>query len=450
MGAYRYLSDFRDLLKVLKKAEPAGKSKKSRRKNQARLDDKKKHLKVLMKYLETDYERVKSSLDPMLKNGLITFDLLWALWKPDTLAYCSTYGNLDMPRVFKVESAERHSTMHKGEFYYLDGKYLEFDGKRFGYGHIFEEIPEFKGARKITSLPCYPLSYCANEEEVRERLIIRGQKFVDLSGMHYKAYNGMAFMKRKKAIIRFNITNSRIMIDPASFRRINPNYYVSQVRSRDTDPFAEDDSSDDEPMKYGETSSEEEGGGKLMTRAVRDLSGNIRFVHMQRNHPNEKNNNENKQALTALPQEASAKKSDANADKPEDDTVYGEGQQKEGDGVEPQKKEGRTPADTAVAKQSDEDNLADIKAQLTATDYLLASPVVLGFSFSEKQWLEFSVESVVDIKWNDKAWDSLVLEAETKRLIRALVESRKYNPATTIDDVIQGKGKGLVGKCRTA
>ncbi len=51
----------------------------------------------------------------MLENGLITFDLIWALWKPNTLAFTSTYGSPDQPRVFKVEMAEKHFSIMKGE-----------------------------------------------------------------------------------------------------------------------------------------------------------------------------------------------------------------------------------------------------------------------------------------------------------------------------------------------
>ncbi len=58
----------------------------------------------------------------MLENGLITFDLLWALWKPNTLAFTSTYGCHDQPRVFKVEMAEKHYSIIKGEYYYIEGK----------------------------------------------------------------------------------------------------------------------------------------------------------------------------------------------------------------------------------------------------------------------------------------------------------------------------------------
>ena len=80
----------------------------------------------------------------------------------------------------------------------------------------------------------------------------------------------------------------------------------------------------------------------------------------------------------------------------------------------------------------------------TDEEYLIASPVVLGFAFAEKLWLEFTVSGVKDIVWNEGAYDSLVLEDNTKAIVKALVESHKYHPAESIDDVIQGKGKGLV------
>jgi hypothetical protein len=89
----------------------------------------------------------------------------------------------------------------------------------------------------------------------------------------------------------------------------------------------------------------------------------------------------------------------------------------------------------------------------------------LGFAFAEKLWLEFTVSGVKEIQWNETAYESLVLEPKTKDIVKvcskkrihnlyrnlltlsqALVESHKYHAAESIDDVIQGKGKGLVGK----
>lgn len=143
----RYLEDLRKHVRFLKKeiASPSGSTKDERKKEAKRLTEKRQHLKVLVRYLDKDYNDVKTSLDPMLEHGLITFDLLWALWKPNTLAYTTTYGSHDEPRVFKVETAEKHYHLTKGNFYYIDGKYFENDGKQFGYGRMMEEIPEFRG-----------------------------------------------------------------------------------------------------------------------------------------------------------------------------------------------------------------------------------------------------------------------------------------------------------------
>lgn len=69
-----------------------------------------------------DLTNKKCSLYPLLDSGLITYDLCWALWKPNTLAYTTTYGSHDEPRVFKVEVAEKHFALMKGDFYYIEGK----------------------------------------------------------------------------------------------------------------------------------------------------------------------------------------------------------------------------------------------------------------------------------------------------------------------------------------
>lgn len=371
-----------------------------------RLENKRRHLKVLIRYLDIDFAKVKESLYPMLKNGLITFDLLWALWKPGTLVYTTTYGSTHLPRVFKVESADRQATMMKGEYYFVDGKYFEYDGKKFGYGMIGEEIAEFSGARKITSLDCYPLRYYKNDDQLREELIARGKKFVSLCGVHYKAYTGMAYMKRRKAIIKFNIQNSRVMVDPAIFRRTNPNYHVSLVRSRDHDDMSDYEESDNSSARCCDSSDSSEIGikAKYVMRIVKDKDGKPHMIHVPKDQAD---HSDNTKELSTIP--------DCK------DTPEGTSQ---GDGA--------YDAETAL--------------EISDDDYMMASPLVLGFAFSEKQWLEFEVANVDEIKWNEGAWESLVLPASSKDLIKALVESRKFNAANTIDDVIQGKGKGLVSK----
>lgn len=142
---FLYLKDLRKYARGLKKqvSHPSGSNKQERKKEAKRLEEKRQHLRILIKYIDKDYDHVKKSLYPMLEHGLITFDLLWALWKPDTLVYTTTYGSQDEPRIFKVDTAEKHYNISKGEFFYVEGKYFEYDGKQFGYGRISEGKYQF-------------------------------------------------------------------------------------------------------------------------------------------------------------------------------------------------------------------------------------------------------------------------------------------------------------------
>ncbi|KAJ4159103.1 uncharacterized protein LMH87_008019 [Akanthomyces muscarius] len=405
---FLYMDDLRAHYKHLKNTKPTGDSKRERSKNAKKLDLKIMHLKVLLKYLRKDYAEIKRQVDSLLRNGLITFELLWALWKPKSLVYTTTYGNDDEPRVFRVESVERHANMQKGEFYHIDGKYFEYDGKNFGYGSMAEEIGSFRGARKITSLPCYPLKFHRDEADVRKKLIERGKKFVELRGVHYKSYSGMAYLKSKKhGIIKFNVQQSRMMVDTKTFRRINPNYLLSPLGHAANGSLPPSGISDDEDdSDYNSCASDaynsDNGQLEVLTSVYKDGS------------------EETKGSSTAKggSSDSCGKNTPASS------------------GIDT---DGRGKGDKTSESSADE-----LPRALTDEDYILASPVVLGFAFAEKQWLEFKVSNVNEVKWNDQAWDSLVLEPETKDLIKALVTSRRSNASKTIDDVIQGKGKGLV------
>ena len=51
----------------------------------------------------------------------------------------------------------------------------------------------------------------------------------------------------------------------------------------------------------------------------------------------------------------------------------------------------------------------------------------------------FSVDGIEDLKWNEGAFESLVLPDDYKRLITAFVESQMNNKSS-FDDIIEGKG----------
>ena len=62
-------------------------------------------LKVLIKYTDHDYRDTSRKLKGLLKEGKITFPLLWALFKPNEIVYAPTYDAANVPRAFKVDTA---------------------------------------------------------------------------------------------------------------------------------------------------------------------------------------------------------------------------------------------------------------------------------------------------------------------------------------------------------
>ncbi|KKA23716.1 AAA family ATPase [Rasamsonia emersonii CBS 393.64] len=394
---FLYLEETRAYMKELKKLASTEKKKRARK----LAATKAAHLKVLVKYLDTDYAETKKTLYPLLESNMITFDLLWALFKPNTIAYTSTYGNADEPRAFKIEYVSKESSFMKGQWYVIEGRYLEYDGKSFGMGTMAAEVESFKGARKITSLACYPLKYHREADELRAKLIERGKKFVALRGMNYRFHKGMAFFKKKRSIIKVNI-NGRVMIDPALHRRINPNYPISTVRPKDPDIL--NSSSDEDDSDVGGCC----GGG---SDSGTDR-GNLSHGESERTRPRYK--------------VVRDKKGKAHVVEIEVDDNGNEIQKEDIDKIDSDAKD-----DVSEPEFSEE-------------ELLIASPVVLGFAFSEKLWLEFTVSGITEIEWNEGAFDSLVLPDNQKSIVRALVESHTFHAAQNIDDVIQGKGKGLV------
>src|SRR5882757_9762250 len=56
--------------------------------------------------------------------------------------------------------------------------------------------------------------------------------------------------------------------------------------------------------------------------------------------------------------------------------------------------------------------------------------------------VEFNVEKIRDIEWNEDAFNNLVLPHDHKYLLQSLVEA--HHKEIDFDDFIKGKGHGLV------
>ena len=56
--------------------------------------------------------------------------------------------------------------------------------------------------------------------------------------------------------------------------------------------------------------------------------------------------------------------------------------------------------------------------------------------------MEFNVERVQDVEWNEEAFANLVIPSGRKSLLQSLVEA--HHKQLGFDDFIKGKGQGLV------
>lgn len=86
------------------------------------------------------------------------------------------------------------------------------------------------------------------------------------------------------------------------------------------------------------------------------------------------------------------------------------------------------------------------KNKLTDEQIMTVNTVLLGFSLGDKIWGAFAVSQTHDVAWNEEIFKSLVLEVDQRDLVHDLVQAHQSNGNEQVfDDVVRGKGKGLVG-----
>jgi hypothetical protein len=81
---------------------------------------------------------------------------------------------------------------------------------------------------------------------------------------------------------------------------------------------------------------------------------------------------------------------------------------------------------------------------LTEDQYRICHNTVAGFALSEKKWGFFDIDLVKKINFDkDTFKSSLILNEEYKNMILSLVQIHQ-DEGLEFDDVIKGKGKGMV------
>ncbi|KAJ5253811.1 hypothetical protein N7524_010991 [Penicillium chrysogenum] len=182
---------------------------------------------LLIDHLKHVYASTLQRLESMLQHGHITYDLLWALFKPGCHVYTTCIGTKE-PRCVIFDAGEE-ITQNDETWFNLECRFLDYDGVKFGKAGIFLRVPKFRGSKPIATLEAYPLRHHPSHEQIQKHLVERGQKFLGLAGSHIQHCKGSAFFMNKGKIFKINI-NSRVAVDAAFFHEMQPNYSRPSLR----------------------------------------------------------------------------------------------------------------------------------------------------------------------------------------------------------------------------
>ncbi|ESK93512.1 aaa family [Moniliophthora roreri MCA 2997] len=273
-------------------------------------------LKVAIQYVHEDHTDNINNFERLLAHQEITYELLWALFKPNALVY-RFHGLTEQVQILLARTVEyRVRPQDKSKYAAIACDIISNDGNNFGHAREILEIDLYLGARRIQDLPVFPLEHHPSKEALREHAIQRGKKFAQMEQHSYHEISGQAMRETMNENFK---TYGRVMIDPTAFRLFEPNCTYNYS------------------------------------------------IHRRLN-----------------------------------------------------------------------------RSELTDEDYMICTPVLLGFCFGVKMWGGFAMDRLQDIQWSGEAFESLVLGEKQKTLIHALVQQHSAR-SMTFDDVVKGKGKGLIG-----
>ncbi|KAG9098084.1 hypothetical protein FS749_004716 [Ceratobasidium sp. UAMH 11750] len=99
----------------------------------------------------------------------------------------------------------------------IRGRWLEWTGYRYAEQRITRQVSEYAGMKKQSQLPVRHLS-----DEMFQALMARGRIYNKYAGVHYLHYTSNIIQMTAMGPSKTR-AEGRLMVDVASYRRINPN-----------------------------------------------------------------------------------------------------------------------------------------------------------------------------------------------------------------------------------
>ncbi|KAJ1325761.1 NTP/NDP exchange transporter [Microdochium nivale] len=341
---------------------------------------------LFIRVLDDVFADVRLKKKSLQAGRLVSYATAWSYFRRD--APIITYGP-NCQFLCKVVDTE-YRIVGPTNTLIIRAKALRFTGEAFVWVDSELKLDRFAGNKPIAELAHYPLEFHPDPGATERRMQARGRLVLDYQGLTYCNYEGLAIFIEEKKVERHNV-QGRILIDVVGFNK----HHLAKGSREDEQPDAE--------------KNRVEGTGRRMLR--RHTKSSISAAaHAQ-----------------PVPVDDDMADEYGNLDDPED----GEAAEKR--------------SDKDVVRLGQEDQERNKAAMLAQPENLMyMSPLLQGFALKNKEWFSFFVEDIKPMVWNDKAYEHLVYSEQQKDLVLSFVESHKKDSRQEVNDVIVGKGQGLI------
>ncbi|KAJ0162796.1 hypothetical protein CTA2_3995 [Colletotrichum tanaceti] len=168
------------------------------------------YLQLLVRTLDDVLGETREKKRRLQASGLISFGMAWTYLPRGSIVYSSARNTEMLCRVEDTAYERFEGAVVLG----VNCKILAFDGEAFAWTDHKLRIPRFAGNRPVRELDHYPLEFHEDKRDILRRTLDRGRRVLDLQGLTYCAYNGVAVGRKGK----YNV-EGRILVDVVGFNK---------------------------------------------------------------------------------------------------------------------------------------------------------------------------------------------------------------------------------------
>ncbi|KAM0204839.1 hypothetical protein ACHAQI_009788 [Fusarium lateritium] len=187
-------------------------------------------LQLFLRALDEIFRDIKIKRRNLLDKGLTDFRTAWTLFPRDSTVY--SFG-LNSEFIGKVEGTE-YDTSDGLVQLVITVKVMAFNGEEFVWRRKLLTINEFSGNKPIRDLRHYPFDMHLDRDAIKGRLMARGRKVLDLQGLTYCSYTGIALHPGERSVEKHNV-ECRILVDVVGYNK----FQLAEGKRENQDPEIE-------------------------------------------------------------------------------------------------------------------------------------------------------------------------------------------------------------------